>query len=230
PILPSTWAYYEDPNAIQFDPDAAINALKAAGYHIDSEDETVRKKDDVELRFELLYPETEQHRALAEAIQADWLNLGVKVDLVPVSYEILIREHLEERAFQAALVDLNLSLSPDPDPYPFWDQAQATGGQNYTQWDNRIASEYLEQARVTTDLNERARMYKNFQVMFNEELPALPLFYPVYNYAVDRKVRGVQMGPLFDRSDRFATLQGWYLITGQNLPATPTPSIESQDN
>ncbi len=60
-------------------------------------------------------------------------------------------DFLASRTYQAALVDLNLSRTPDPDPYPFWHQAEATGGQNYSQWDNRAASEYLEQARVTAD-------------------------------------------------------------------------------
>ncbi len=224
PILPGTWAYYDELEPIPFDPEAAVNILKDAGYLIDSEDDTIRQKEGVELHFELLHPDTELHQQLAEAIQADWLNLGVGVDLIPMPYEILIEEYLEERAFQAALVDLNLTRSPDPDPYPFWDQSQATGGQNYTQWDNRIASEYIEQARVTTDLSERQRMYRNFQVIFNEDLPALPLFYPVYNYAVDRQVRGVQMGQLFDSSDRFATLHQWFMVTGQPLSATPTPT------
>jgi peptide/nickel transport system substrate-binding protein len=108
-------------------------------------------------------------------------------------------------------VDLNLSRSPDPDPYPFWDQAEATGGQNYSQWDNRVASEYLEQARVTLDLNDRARLYRNFQVVFDEEMPAIPLFNPVYTYAVINQVKGVRLGPLFDSSDRFETVQDWYL-------------------
>lgn len=224
PILPGTWAYHEDLEPIPFDPEAALNTLKDAGYLIKSEDDTIRQKDDVQLHFELLHPDTELHQKLAEAIQSDWLNLGVRVDLIPMPYEILIEEYLEGRTFQAALVDLNLARSPDPDPYPFWDQAQATGGQNYTQWDNRIASENIKQARVTSDLNERQRMYRNFQVIFNEDLPALPLFYPVYNYAVDRQVRGVQMGPLFDPSDRFVTLHEWFMITGQPLSATPTPT------
>jgi len=53
----------------------------------------------------------------------------------------------------------------------------------------------------------------------------LPLFYPVYNYAVSSEIQGVTMGPLFDAGDRFATLASWYLLarraTEQN--ATPTP-------
>ena len=80
-------------------------------------------------------------------------------------------------------MDLNLSQTPDPDPYPFWDLGQAASGQNYSQWDNRIASDTIEQARITVDLAERMRLYHNFQSIFASELPALPLYYPVYNYA-----------------------------------------------
>ena len=122
------------------------------------------------------------------------------------------------------MVDLNLARTPDPDPYPFWDQAQATGGQNYSQWDNRVASEYLEQARITIDMAERTNFYRNFQVIFDDAMPALPLFYPVYTYAVDKQVQGVRMGPLIDRSDRMATIQDWFLAIKRPTPGiTQTP-------
>ncbi|NMC34992.1 MAG: hypothetical protein GYA36_21435, partial [Veillonellaceae bacterium] len=89
----------------------------------------------------------------------------------------------------------------------------------YSQWNSRVASEYLETARVTTDLAERARLYRNFQVVFNDELPALMLFNPVYTYAVSEQIRGVRNGPLFDSSDRFSTITQWYLTMA--LPAQP---------
>jgi hypothetical protein len=129
--------------------------------------------------------------------------------------------HLEPRAYQAALVDLNMARSPDPDPYPFWHQAQITGGQNYAQWDDRQASEYLEQARVEQDVAERKRLYDNFQVRFANELPSLPLFFPVYNYAIDDKVQGVTVGPLYDASDRLANAARWFLEEVQAGEATP---------
>ncbi len=115
------------------------------------------------------------------------------------------------------MVDLNLSRSPDPDPYPFWDQAQATGGQNYTQWDNQVASEYLESARVTVNMLERAKYYRNFQIIFSQELPALPLYYPVYTYGVDSVIQGIRVGPLFDTSDRFANITEWYLVRSERI-------------
>lgn len=219
PIFPGSWAYYEDIERIPYDPDAGLAALREAGYTLESGG-NVREKDGVPLSFELIHPASPTHTALAEAIQRDWAKLGVDVQLVPVSYEELLTDHLEPRDYQAALVDLNMTRSPDPDPYPFWDQAQITDGQNYSNWDDRQASEYLERARITTDIGERAKAYRNFQVRFTSEMPALPLFYPVYSYAVDQQVQGVSMGPLYDLSDRFNTISSWFLAAGR---ATTTP-------
>jgi peptide/nickel transport system substrate-binding protein len=211
PILPGTWAYYDGIKSEEFNPDAARALLKEAGFTLAVEGDLVRKKGEVPLRIELVYPDAEQHQAVVEIIRDNWTALGVEVLLQPVPYESLVKDRLEMRDYQAALVDLNLSRLPDPDPYPFWDQAQASGGQNYTQWDNRVASEYLEQARVTVDMAERAKYYRNFQIIFSQELPALPLYYPVYTYAVDREIQGVRVGPLFDTSDRFANVTEWFL-------------------
>jgi peptide/nickel transport system substrate-binding protein len=122
---------------------------------------------------------------------------------------------LSQKNYQAALVDFNFTDMPDPDPYPMWDQAQITGGQNYSQWDNRIASEYLEDARVNPDLDTRTKLYRNFQVIFSQELPALPIYYPVYSYAVNSQVSGVRMGPIWDSSDRFSTILEWYLLASK---------------
>jgi hypothetical protein len=41
----------------------------------------------------------------------------------------------------------------------------------------------------------------------------------VYTYAVDRQVQGVQMGPLYDTSDRLSTVARWFLVAA--LPSQP---------
>ncbi len=223
PILPGSWAYYDGVEHIAYDPDAAIAILKKEGYVIPPEGGDVRAKDGHFLTFTLLHPDDELHTALAEHLRQDWEKLGVRVVLQPMPYEKLIYENLTSRKYQAALVDLNLSYTPDPDPYPFWHQAEATGGQNYAQWDSRSASEYLERARITADINERARLYRNFQVIFAQELPALPLYFPTYTFAVSAQVYGVQATPLYDTSDRLNSIASWHLLTRRTIEATPTP-------
>jgi len=123
------------------------------------------------------------------------------------------------------LVDINLARTPDPDPYPFWDQAQINDGQNYAQWDDRQASEFLERARITINMDERAKNYRNFQVRFTTEMPALPLFYPVYSYAVDNQVQNVRVGFFFDPSDRFSTILEWYLRSKRPVGAEIQPTV-----
>jgi peptide/nickel transport system substrate-binding protein len=221
PIFPGSWAYYNGIEHLEYDPDQAITLLKSNGYVIPAAGGTVRAKEGQSLTFTLLHPDDELHTQLAQLIQSSWAQIGVQVNLQPVPYDRMVFDYLGPRTYQAALVDLNLARTPDPDPYPFWHQAEATGGQNYSQWDNRTASEYLEQARVNTDFGIRARLYRNFQVIFAKELPALPLYYPVYSFGVDSQVLGVQVGPLYDISDRFSNITDWYLVTRRSLETTP---------
>lgn len=226
PILPGTWAYYDGIKTIEFDSQLATQTIKDAGYVLGSENSTVRAKDGVEFRFELLYPDDEIHRQVAEMIQQNWEALGTSVNIKGVPYAELINSYLNPRSYQAALIDLDMSWTPDPDPYPFWDQVQATGGQNYSQWDNFVVSDYLEQARITTNLVDRSLFYRNFQVVFEEELPALPLFYPVYNFAVSSQIQGISVGPMYDSSDRFMTVKNWYMI-GPKQETLPTTATEN---
>ncbi len=226
PIFPGTWAYYGGIERVAYDPEAAISLLREAGYTIPAEGGSIRANEEgTRFSFELLYPDDAQHQAVAQALQADWAAVGVEVSLTATAYDQLVSERLDTRLYQAALVDLNLSRSPDPDPYPFWHQAQISGGQNYSRWDDRQASEYLEQARITVDLAERQRLYNNFQVRFSAELPALPLYYPVYSYAVTADVQGVSIGPLYDISDRFSTITSWYLVTRRTTEGEATATV-----
>lgn len=225
PIFPGTWAYYEGSQPLEYDPNQAKSLLKGAGYVAGADKGSPLKNSDLALSFELLHADDPTSLAVAQSIQKDWAAVGAVVKLTALPYSKLVSEKLDQRSYQAALVNMNFSRSPDPDPYPFWDQAQSTGGQNYTQWDNRMASEFLEQARTTIDITERIKLYRNFQVLFAQEMPAIPLYYPVYNYAIDYQIQGVRIGPLYDSSDRFADVTDWFLVSKkarQTPVATPT--------
>jgi peptide/nickel transport system substrate-binding protein len=225
PILPGSWAYYDGIEHLGYDPEAAASLLKAEGYVIPSSGGEVRAKEGQSLTLTLVHPDDTLHTQIAQAIKADWALIGVRADLQPVPYDQLVSGFLAPRNYQAALADLNTARTPDPDPYPFWHQAEATGGQNYSQWDNRTASEYLESARTLTDFTARTRLYRNFQVVFSKELPSLPLYYPVYSYGVDAQVQGVQVAPMYDTSDRLAFISDWFLVTRRTLEQTPEPTV-----
>jgi peptide/nickel transport system substrate-binding protein len=119
--------------------------------------------------------------------------------------------------------------SADPDVYPWWHSTQAEGGQNFAGFSDFAADNALQQARLITDRSQRWAFYRAFQYIFAEKVPAIPLYYPVYTYGVDRKVKNVQVGPLLEPSQRFRGIYRWYLVTQRVIiQQLPTPVRQSK--
>jgi peptide/nickel transport system substrate-binding protein len=228
PILPGNWAYYDGIEQIGYDPEGAKAAIASLGISQNEEGTGLVTNEGQEIRFELLVPDTFEHLQMGNMLKTDWEYIGLAVDIIVKPYNEVI-DLLEGRDYEAALVDIDFSGAADPDPYPFWGQAQVRGGQNYSQWNNRSASELLEQARINLDYSARDRLYRNFQVIFQEEMPSLPLLYPVYNYAVKTKINGVSIGPFYDVSDRLNSIQTWYILA--EIPdSAPTSTSDSANS
>lgn len=231
PIEPESWAYASGLNPYPFDPERAKSLLDAAGFK-DSGD-GIRRKDQTALQFTLITNDDPARVALANEIARTWQTIGVRVNVQPAVAAQIVPTYLRPRNYDAVLSEYR-TLSNDPDQYENWHQSQISGaggvGQNYSGLNDRDISEALEAARRTNDQGKRAELYRHFQELFADRVPALVLFYPVYTIGIDTRVHGVQLAPLLTPSDRFRNLTQWYLktkrITSNLAPlptATPTP-------
>jgi len=208
PFIPGTWAYHAGVRSYSRDLEGAKALLRDAGYEIAAvapSNVEVWQKDGEPLAFTLLAAEGSALLRVAEAVARQWRELGVQVTVIPVRN--MVTNFLATHQFQAALVEV--LLDGDPDPFPLWHRSQAINGQNYAGWDNAEASEWLEQARQTTDRAKRIALYHRFQEKFAEELPAIVLYYPIYDYVISPRVRNVQVAPVIHPSDRFYNLHAW---------------------
>jgi peptide/nickel transport system substrate-binding protein len=211
PIPANSWAYAPDLPQFPYDPIKATQLLDEAGW-IDRDADGVRDKDGIPLRFVFLSNDDPVRRQLLEQISTDWRVIGVQAVPQSVSFAGLVSDFLATRRFDAALV--TWSITGDPDPFPLWHSSQSSeGGQNYSGWINDEADALIQDARSTVDRSKRELLYARFQRLFLEEMPALPLYYPVYTYGVSERVKNVQIGPLNTPSDRFSTFSQWYIIT-----------------
>jgi peptide/nickel transport system substrate-binding protein len=208
-ILPGTWAYSADTPTYPYDPDRASALLDETGWVRATQTSEVRHKDGVLLALTLLTSNDPRREAVAELLAEQWADVGIDVTVDTVS-SAEVCEALENRDFQAALA--HLRVPGDPDPYPFWHETQVDEGQNYSGFVHRRISEVIERARVTVNRNRRAELYDEFQVLFAEQLPSLPLYVPVYTYGVDERINDVQIGPLMHPSDRFRTILTWWIV------------------
>lgn len=210
PLLPGTWAYApEKAPSYAYDPDRARELLSDAGWRRSNEGALLKNRAGESLTFSLLVADEPRDLAVGEFIAAQWADLGISVTVKAVP-PLVRNGSLESRNYETALA--HLALSGDPDPYPFWHDKQAVVGQNYAGFQHRRISEVLEQARITVDRERRMALYEEFQQLFMEEVPAFPLYVPIYTYAVDTKVRGVQLAPLMHTGDRFRNIEDWYVL------------------
>lgn len=220
-VLPNTWAYHPDLPRYAYNPQQARSLLDRAGWrrpsraeasYLFTDDDRWRQRQGVQLAFSLLIDGANStHVRLAEEIARQWAEVGVQVHVETG----LNQERLKMKRYMAALVEWR-ELPPDPDPYPIWHSTQASGqGQNYTGFNNREADELMEEGRRINDVERRTQIYRRFQEIWAQELPALPLYHPIYNYALDRRIKGVQLGLMMWPSDRFRNICQWYLVSDE---------------
>ncbi len=213
PILPNSWAFDPDAPTYRPDPQKARAVLEEAGW-LDPDQDGVRTRGAVRLAFTLATNEGDAARlAIIERIAAQLGEIGMQVKTTVVPWEELVQDQLRRRRYDAILGEWE-SLPPDPDPYAYWHSTQiGEDGLNFGGYINPEADRLLETARATTDSDLRRDLYYRFQRLFAKDVPAILLYQPVYSYAVDADVRGIQIGPTIDGSDRLSTSLDWYMAT-----------------
>ena len=222
PIPSNNWGHAPDTPSYDYDPDEARRLLDESGW-VDTDGDGTRDKDGLPMQLILLTNDGPTRIALIEQIAADWQAVGVKVAVESVSFGGFVSDFLTPRRFEAVL--LSWDITGDPDPFPLYHSSQITTGQNYGGWSNQEADALVIEARSTVDPEKRRALYAQFQHLFAADVPAIPLYYPVYTYGVSERVKAVQIGLLNTPADRFATFPDWYILT-RRVPANQPLSEE----
>ena len=222
PIPSNNWGHAPDTPSYDYDPDEARRLLDESGW-VDTDGDGTRDKNGLPMQLILLTNDGPTRISLIEQIAADWQAVGVKVVVESVSFGGFVSDFLTPRRFEAAL--LSWDITGDPDPFPLYHSSQIATGQNYGGWSNQEADALVIEARSTVDPEKRRALYAQFQHLFAADVPAIPLYYPVYTYGVSERVKAVQIGPLNTPADRFATFPDWYILT-RRVPANQPLSEE----
>ncbi len=221
PFVPTSWAFYPKTLAYGRDLERARTLLRNAGYELraaSTSSEAVWQKNGEPIGFTLVTPDNDVMQTVAQLAAKQWRELGIQVTIQPARN--IQRGALQPRQFQVALIET--LVDGDPDPYSFWHGSQSATGKNFTGWDNKEINDLLLQGRGTGDRILRFGLYTRFQEIFSDELPALPLYYPVYHYAISTRIKDVQLGAMIYPSDRLRTLDVWLSNTRRVLPAEAT--------
>jgi peptide/nickel transport system substrate-binding protein len=209
PIPPTSWAY--SPSLTRYETDA-----KLAGLLLDEagwlrEADGVRRKDGAPLSFTLTTNPDPVRVAVAEATASSWNAIGLQVNVSTIGVSELVRNRLEPRDYEATI--WARIAGADPDPYEQWHSSQATGeSANLTSFSDPRVDVILEQAR-TVSQPRRKELYFEFQELFAQEVPAIPLYVSTAAYVQETNLQGVRVALLTEPGNRFWQVQEWYLQT-----------------
>ncbi len=215
PISSASWAYEPSVQAHASDISKSRSLLEDAGWK-DSDGDGLREKEGKPLGFALVTNDRPERVAVAAALARQLEGAGIKVDVQTVDWAKFVEQALALKRFDAALTE-HWSPIVDPDSYQFWHSSQIKSGLNFSSWANRKVDEVLETARQTSDREERTALYRQFQSIFVEEWPAVPLYRPVYSFSVSSTVQGITLGPLREPADRFRTISQWFVRTQRSI-------------
>lgn len=211
PILEGYLGYNPDVKKYEYNPEKAKEILDKAGWKVPAEG-GIRKKDNAELKFSLTTVDQPEYMTAANILKEKWEAIGVGVELKIMSSARVDKEVIKPKDYEAFLY--GEILGADPDPFPFWHSSQIpSGGLNLSNYYNKDVDKLLEEARKTNNLDERAKKYIDFQNILAEDLPAIFLYNPNYHYAVDKKIKGINIEHISIPSDRFNEIGEWYIKT-----------------
>jgi len=114
-----------------------------------------------------------KHLSIAQILKESWSKIGVETEIKIVEQK--------PTDFQAFLGEYY--LPKDPDQYVLWHSDQQN---NITKYKNLRIDKLLEDGRKTTDIEERRKIYMDFQKYLFDDAPASFLINP-YVFNISRK-------------------------------------------
>ncbi len=146
--------------------------------------------------------------ALTDTIKEQWAALGVEV-IVEKMRSDAFTERVNKRNYGALLIRQNLGYNRDV--YALFHSSQAgEGGLNFSNFKSFRTDGLTEAIRKERDPEDKEKLLRELSKVIIDETPVILLSTPVYYYALDKAVTGMEVKSFDFHSDRLRLLP--YLI------------------
>jgi dipeptide transport system substrate-binding protein len=186
PIPPTIWSYNDAVVDDPYDPAAAKKALAEAGVK------------DLKMNIWAMpvqRPYNPNARRMAELLQADFAEVGVKVEIVSYEWGEYLKRSKEETRDGAVLLGWT-GDNGDPDNFlAVLLGCDGVGGANRAQWCYQPFEDVIQKAKVVADPAERTKLYKEAQLIFKEQAPWATIAHSVVFQPVRKEVVDFRIDP-----------------------------------
>ena len=186
PMPPTQWGYDRHIADAPYDPAKAKALLDRAGF-----------KDGFELTLWAMPVQRAYNpnaRLMAEMIQSDWARIGVRARIVTYEWAEYVRR---ARAGEHDAVLLGLTGDyGDPDTWlGVLLSCGAVNGGNFAKWCYKPYDDLIVEARESTDVAKRTRLYDEAQQIFAQQVPFTPIAHSIVYQPMRKRVTGFKIDP-----------------------------------
>jgi peptide/nickel transport system substrate-binding protein len=196
PLL--SWAYTKDVTHYDYDPQKARAILDADGWKVGPDG--IRVKNGQRLEFTLsTQTESTYGKALQTVLQREWREVGVQADIknYPTSefFDNSTNGILQGGHYDVAGYSWVGAADPDDSPIYSGDNL-APRGQNAMFWNNRAATDAMNDALKTVDQARRKRDYVIVQQQLTHDVPTIIINFVRVPYLYNRDLKGFDPSPV----------------------------------
>lgn len=208
PFPKTSWAYSDEFEKYQYNPERAKELLKDLGYVMNTESGYYETENKEILNFTLSYLDTPTNNRMAELLIDYYKKEGVFLKGNGVGYDQITQEIIATRNFEMLLYEVETAI--DPDQYNLWHSLKVNYPDlNLSGYDYERVDILLEEARQTINKDTRKQKYTLFQRYLNSGSPVVFLYNPSFEYVVNSKVKGVDLEAINNSYDRFHNIEEW---------------------
>ena len=142
--------------------------------------------------LEFIYNSEGDHKSIAQAIQQDWAEIGVTVELRNEEWAVFLNTR-QEGNYQIARHGW---IGDYVDPMTFLDMWVTNGGNNDAGYSNAEYDTLIAQAKVEADASKRWELMKKAEDILMKDMPVIPIYYYTSVKAKNSDVAGVKVSAL----------------------------------
>ncbi len=190
PFIPGSWAYNEDAQAYDYDPEKAKELLYKEGWK--KEKDGYLYKNGKRFEFILLTNQGNKEREeIATIVQQQLDKIGIKVNIRILAWSTLITEFIDKKKFDAIV--LGWSITQDPDCYDIWHSSKTKEGEfNFISYKNDEVDKLLILGRTTFDIEKRKQIYRKIHKIIADDAPYTFLYSPLTLPAIHKRFHGIK--------------------------------------
>ncbi len=193
PFVPQSWAYNQEVKPLPFDPAAAKDLLKQAGWKPGADGLLHRSINgkDVPFSFKLYTNQGNVSRErIATIVQQQLKEVGIDCQPTIMEWTALLSEYINKRKYDAMV--MGWQFGPEPDCFLSWHSSQMGEHQyNMVGYKNREVDWLLTQGRETLDPAKRVKIYRHIHKLLYDDVAATFLYVPYSLPAVHKRFKGL---------------------------------------